>query len=545
MNNLKFSKTLVLFLFSFNCSIVLSYSQPTVDWRNYSWVSNDYNPPHGSVDQRHSDYDWWYDHCTGYQDPITKTNHIGYIACGVSKYRADQTTVINYDERGPLVSGQYTGGCAFREAPFYRSTCREYSYNNFENPVSGKLGLGFNTVGRVLPDGTLDYLITMNVEGEYLRTKQLQDGTFLTVGHSLATRKRNGDPMYYNPTSSSPTNMFNYNEIFANGACHRNSSHWDIMKFDGQDGTCLFNYIYGIYDFTPSLPVYPYTQTATICCPDNVTINAKQLSYFSVGIANDFVQEPNATGNIAVVGVVQNVTTQYTGKAAIIKIDIDGNVLEKQFIDNSSNTNSSVARAIEFATINGIDYYFIAVTRSNVSGIGAAEVDILRIPTTLNSIPVLIHTFSASPGKSCTSWSMEKQGNKLYVLTITNSDNVWFSGDNTGELRLEIIDLNTSTVLPSPPPITNVHAFDLKAKMTELSNGNFGVVSSAKKEDWTILCPTTTIPEYILGYPGSPAGIGHWNTDTYVAELDSDGQKIWNKTTMLIPPLIVKTFLPL
>lgn len=38
-----------------------------IDWRSSTWIDKDYgsaapgNTP--TVDQQHSDYDWWYDHC--------------------------------------------------------------------------------------------------------------------------------------------------------------------------------------------------------------------------------------------------------------------------------------------------------------------------------------------------------------------------------------------------------------------------------------------------------------------------------------------------
>ena len=515
-------------------------SQPTVDWRSYTWIGHDYNSSQ-TVSQRASDYDWWYDHCTGYQNPISKTNHIGYIACGVGKYRGNFIEPLTYNERGSLYNGQYTGGCAYGETPLFKGTCGEYDYSNFENPVSGKMGLGFNQIGRINPDGTLNYLITMNYDGEYMRTKQLQDGTFLTVGHSKSTRKKSGMPLYYNPRPNNQGSLFNYGEIFKDGICQRNVPHWDIMKFDGSDGTCLFNFIYGIYDFIPSYPFITYHQLPSNCCPQeaDVKINKKQLCYLSSGQSFDFVQEPNLTGNIAVVGSQSNHQAKFTGKAAIIKIDNNGKILRKRFVDTSTDLYPSTARAVEFATINGVDYYIIAVTKSIVPYYGEAVVNIYKIPTTLNSAPVLIHQFISPPnddpcqnnGKQCTVWSMIEKGNKLYIPLITNCTHVWWADNVTGELRLEIIDLD----LPSPSPpiisqsITCIQAYDLKARITDLSNGNFAVVSTVKREEWQSICPNTVIPNYILGTdcPGNQSNTGHWNTDAYVTEIDPTGQKIW------------------
>jgi hypothetical protein len=56
----------------------------TVDWRRVTWIQNEYGSSAQTVSQKQSDYDWWYDHCTGYE---TNGTPIGYIAAGVGKYR--------------------------------------------------------------------------------------------------------------------------------------------------------------------------------------------------------------------------------------------------------------------------------------------------------------------------------------------------------------------------------------------------------------------------------------------------------------------------
>ena len=262
----------------------------TVNWRSVTWLQKEYGSTANTVTQRQSDYDWWYDHATGY-DRTTGT-HIGYIAAGVSDYRcAERSNITNpatvYDE-------QAIGGCAFYTTPLSTGLPHNdanYDYGNWENEVSGKLGMPFNTIGKIGANGSNDYLITMNVGGEYLRTKKLQDGYYMTVGNTWSTRKKAdapqfGAPLYYNPSATSPNNQFNYSEIYyqptGTTITPTLSSHWDVMKFDGNDGTCKFNAIYGISKFNEqgSFSVGAYSG-----------VTGKQKAYLTGGEAKDFTQD--------------------------------------------------------------------------------------------------------------------------------------------------------------------------------------------------------------------------------------------------------------
>jgi hypothetical protein len=495
------------------------FAQPNVDWRNYSWIQNDYNSLN-TVSQRESDYDWWYDHCTGYQNPLTKTGHIGYITCGVGKYRASMNSPLTYDERGPLINGQYQGGCAYDVAPALPSNSCDYDFDNGENPISGKQGLNFNQIGKINPNGTMGYLVTMNSRGEYVRAKQLADGTYLTVGSTISTRKKNGMPLFYNPTGNNPSNYFKYNKIFSNGIPHQNKGHWDIMKFDGANGFCIFNFIYGIYTFPKWL---------------DCLNKKKQQCYFSSGQAIDFVQEKTAIGNIAVVGyATNNQSVGNAGKAAIIKIDNNGKVLAKRFLDQSTDGFRSVARSIEYAIINGNGYYFIAITHE-IQGNGAKLV-IYRLPANFtNSTPLTIIQTFTSPHvsyKQCTSYSMILKGNILFLSYINKCNNVWWGGDNFGELWVASISISSNNIILDKK-ITNVRAFDLKARIIELSDGNLGLVSSVQPQSWQTQFSSCTVPNYGCG----ALNTNFWNTDTYVAVLKPNLDLIWEKNYDVDDPI--------
>ena len=230
----------LIFIFVFNYSIFAQ--SPSVEWYNFSWLDKEYVGG-AYVDQRHSDYDWWYDHCTAYSNPATKTGHLGYIAVGVSKYRCAERTnpsapALVYDETS-------LNGCITASAPLITGSGGSYDYANWEDPLSGTLGLGFNNYGKINPDGTTAFVMTTNYDGEYFKVKQTADANFVTVGKSMATRKRieapqNGSPLVYNPTTTFPNDYFSATIFNTTNFTKQNCSHCDIMKFDA-NGNVIFN----------------------------------------------------------------------------------------------------------------------------------------------------------------------------------------------------------------------------------------------------------------------------------------------------------------
>ena len=62
------NKLIILLLVASN----LFTSCSTIVWKNFTWIEKDYRSQLFNVEQRHSDYDWWYDNCTAYANPTTK-----------------------------------------------------------------------------------------------------------------------------------------------------------------------------------------------------------------------------------------------------------------------------------------------------------------------------------------------------------------------------------------------------------------------------------------------------------------------------------------
>ncbi len=544
-----------------------SAQSPAVNWRNFSWIDHEYKST-VPVDRRHSDYDWWYDHCTAYTNLANKTGHTGYIACGVGKFRCAErlggstATPLSYNET-TTAYGTYNNGCAIATAPLFSGS---YDYSNFENPVSGNLGLGFNQIGKINPDGSTQFLLPMNYEGEYLRVKQLSNNSYLTVGLSKATRKRveppqNGTPLYYNPTTASPTNYFINTDIFPSSTTPYLRNHWDVMKFD-DNGVCQFNNIYGLYDFS--------TGTTTVNTPDPstnyTTLTAKtytdkQLAYTFSGVANDFVED--AQNNIAVVGTNaiydKIVTNPYNGQLAhaarplLIKLDASGKVLGKRLLAQTNPLTATtanwngVAKSITISSVNNVDYYIVASIIEDWSTAGQNPTSVLieAIPVSNINAPsvwtryitgVQANSSYGTSQKNATVWSMLFKNGTINVALIANCNACQYGADNVGDLYYLRLDANNGTI-SSNTKLTTINAFDLKARITELSNGDFALVSAKKKVDWYTTC-AETIPSHIFAQ-GTPTtttaptiaqATNYWNTDAYVARINQSGDKVWETT---------------
>ena len=89
-----------------------------------------------------------------------------------------------------------------------------------------------------------------------------------------------------------------------------NIKHWDMMKFDGTEGNCIFNFIYGHETF-PRLPQENLNKTFDLnigFIPTPVQVDRKQYSYLNAGILHDFVEDKSPVKNIAACGYITNGT---------------------------------------------------------------------------------------------------------------------------------------------------------------------------------------------------------------------------------------------
>ncbi|MBK8849085.1 MAG: T9SS type A sorting domain-containing protein [Saprospiraceae bacterium] len=546
-------KQYLVFCLNFICLAL--YSQPSIDWTSITWLNKDFPTDNiVNIQKESSDYDWWYDHCNAYANLASKTGHYGYVTCGVANFRLKED--LGSSTENPLfIPQQYDErnftpkGCSFSTSPLDNGRNCNWDYENAKNPLSNHSGLGFNTVGLVNPNGSLNYIIPMNINGEYLRVKQLSDGNFLAVGNSSATRKRrSGLPLLYNPTPGHAGTRFDYTEIFSGALTSYdegivlNKKHWDMMKFDGTEGNCIFNFIYGHETF-PRLPQENLNKTFDLnigFIPTPVQVDRKQYSYLNAGILHDFVEDKSPVKNIAACGYITN-GTHNVFKASAIRINRFGKKLSSLILDNTTDEYRSEATAIEYAVIDGSPYYLIAVSKQKID-FNEVKVEIYKVPGNFNynTTPELVHVFNhnnpsnSSENKSIV-YSMLFKNNKLYISMIDNSNHVfWARPGISAVLVYKVLDVYNGFNEITSMDLTNVSAYDLKSRITELNNGNFAMVSSVKRREWQdeYNCSVPSFDFYESGnYVQCPTNypMSHWNSDAYVVEIDQNGNKIWEK----------------
>ncbi len=505
---------------------------PGVNWENHSWLY--FGSTGNYIPQKSYQEDWWYDHCSGYQTPPNSGTFYGYIAAGYSHLQEqyDETTLPHYNPT-------YGQGCTIDQYPTI-FTASNQNCGEWEVPHLPDEGPTVATFGLIDPNGKTVWNKFTNFNGYYNRIKQLKNGNFLAVGTSNSTRQTmaapfNGAPLYYNPHTGSPNDYFIYGNVFGSNSgqisSQKNVNHIDIVEFD-VNGNIIFNYIYGSYDFTGQ---------SVSGGTNGVVLSGNSLAYEGGGEAFDFTEDP--AGNIIVVGNAEdyslNQPNQYD-RAFILKLDANGFVLNKGFLVNPNPpfiigagavNHTSISRAIELITISGQLNYAVSFQDLDPSGQASVYVEFLNQNLTKANTFYISSTnlnafqqFIATTGNvNC--WDLAlNSSNEIIVPALTNCSGCLYAGDNVGELRMYRMLSNGTLANSTPPLFQNVHGFDLKARLTNLSSGGFGVVSTIKTTSWAGGCtmPTWSVTCGSGDFPGN-----YWNTNAYVAKMDDQGNKLW------------------
>jgi hypothetical protein len=495
---------------------------PAVQWQNESWLSS--GTSGNFIPQKSYQEDWWYDHCNAYQTPPKSGTFYGYVTCGYS----DLTEGIDETSSSFISASTYGPGCAYATYPtplspidstFGNVNCGEWDIPHYL-PDNGNPRATF---GLIDPNGNTQWVKFTNWNGYYNRVRQLSDGNFVAVGTSSATRKTaaspfNGAPLYFNGTG----NYFTYSNVYTptfTYQAHVNSQHIDIVKFDIY-GNQIFNYLYGPTDIV-----------------SQGTNGGASVAYAGFGEAFDFAEDGT---NLVVVGNAFNISTS-TNAAFVIKIDKTTGVASSNRLFLSSSTNTSIARAIQVVNISGNIRYAV----SYQDGLyGTSSLHIVLLDQNLNQIwstNIPNPTFSGGYGTNLDCWDLAIGGTssspQIVAPILANCNVCEYSSDNKAQLVTYRLDAATGIIIPGTTPapnpnyIANVEAFDMKARMINLSSGSgtdFGIVSTVSAGPWNYGCPP---PSWESG--SSPCAgnadykNGVWNTNAYVARLDLNCNKIW------------------
>jgi len=334
-HNLKFIIIFSVVFSSISQLFAQSGSAPIVQWRRFDWPKQNPNILGSAAsllqnNRSNSGSDWWYDIKNSFSAgsnswgmPIDGdlNSHNGYILSGYS-------TIPGYDDaeqdgckQGTAVSNTNPINCQF-----------------FEEGNDPKAASWYHTIGKVSANGgTLEWLHFLPFNGNGYKVLQLMDGSYLVIGDSFSTRKFDGSPIYYNPTSSAP------NEYFCDGT----TSH-DIDDVGGNN--IKPNFI-GISHVTPQ-GVEDWAYNYGYYGFSDIEIKT------ALHDAWDLVQTP--TGRIFVIGKVSNNVVTSLNESLIIEIGANGYLLSKNLLHvDDLNSNEAQTRSwgksITCRSVSGVE----------------------------------------------------------------------------------------------------------------------------------------------------------------------------------------------
>ncbi len=322
----------IFLLFTVCSSFLLSFSQsgviPPTQWHRSDWFPE--HPVNGPQTQDESGDEWWYDHKTS-RDINGDIN--GFVCAGYMTGR-------NYFYDETLDDGVYVSSAG---------TTWDCKYFETQNNQRGSL---FAAMGLVSVDGKrLEWYKKFSL-GTFFKVIQLDDGSYVGVGESKATRDVSGDPLYYNPGQYPyPDNYFSSGDETTGF-----KSHIYVVKVDNS-GNLLWEYIYGMQNFYTD-PLYGETPQASV-------------AYDMSSLGYDLIEAPS--GNIRIVGQAtsdDNSCLLDCEKACMLEIDDQGQLLEKEFIGTLSGETR--AKAIEYKYVSSQWKYVISGVRFRASGVGEA-----------------------------------------------------------------------------------------------------------------------------------------------------------------------------
>jgi len=529
--------SMMLFLTAFGV-----HAQPLVEWRLKCFL--DMGPDGVMHDQRHNSQDWWYDITPAYMHPTMNMDFMGYVAVGYCNIRNYPPAAdFNYDETLTSHPGYatYGRGC-WADYTQHPSTAAGYDCGSLENLTTGRIGPTFSTFALITPSGKTMWHNFLNAGVALNKVIQLSNGDFICVGATAATRKRDtgpnpGTPLYYNPTAANPGDYFVYEDIYTGGVPSGfGSARWNIMRCD-MDGNVVFDNIYGPNDFSVSSGVtYPFDPSTS------VALTAKQGAFIVDGEAYDLV-ELNS-GNVLVVGFAKDLGSYtvsgikyFSRRPFAVVVSPNGEVVSKKFLFPSSglmaNSLDGHAYAVRHAMVGGVEKIYIGMRK----GQGGQLPEVLLCQYDASTFETAnayvapnwqasVSSNPSAPSTGIAGWGMAlNNAGDVMLPTIRNCNGCEYSGDNYGELTVYRFNGSTGSSL-SNNMIRNVHAYDLRAGIVHLSGGGFGVVSSVLDVPWASGCGNSSILPYMYDC-GTGFGTWWWNSDTYVAKLDENGNKIW------------------
>jgi hypothetical protein len=469
------------------CEIVVSdIPAPEVDWRSITWppVRPDTEMPQT---QAASNEDWWYHHINSYDGNGKLNGFLGVGYSGFDYHQIDESSI--GDEDGCFVSDT--------DDEVYQSI--------------------HATTGLVSPNGGEMKWFNIFAEGDFYSAIQTPDGGYIAVGRTLSTRKKDGTPLYYNPTATPA-------DYFSNAAGHcsltgtpnereKSQRHGYLVKMDAM-GNPEWEYIYGMLDFDSG--------------------DGPQDAYHTESLLYDIVAMGD--GNFRLVGEAR---TEYNWVPKLFILDIDANgFVQQKFVDDGLWNQGMYGYGISklddgnYAVVGKMNRYINSDEPScypaygssvYLEGINLSQVAFFATyPADLSGADPAIDTRIFFPNDDVNSSlrtviydvAVNTTGKIIVPVIDACTDCCAALGSGFGVIYQLLPDgTNDPEAAPLPLSIGAIGAFDFKIGVTATTDGGYAVVSTRQESS------------------GPIPGYGDYsNSDAFVAKVDAQNQLQWETT---------------
>lgn len=473
--------------------------------------------------QEESGEDWWYDTESFYNNGV----HEGYVLCGYTTYKN-----IEYTEDSLQPKGQYMPHPAddantdsINELYESAADCDHGLFpNQWNSEYIGAIGK-YNTSGLPIWTKTISHGSAFNA------IKQTPDGGFIVIGESHALYDDQAVPYLYNPQNVDDTALvYKFSSNFSIDTITNQVSHAIVIKFNSS-GEEEWSFLYG-----PNTNLNPF--------------NEVNFVVYNNCYGQDIELNPSTGGYTLLVRTEIRVGINKLSQTLLINIDSNG------FINDFTQDYRLISDSLKGLTTNFLSCKNgkCIVSCSNIYGDPQPYEDgrdgylyVIYQNTLQNDINCLVNPIKHSSGDEkmlkLQDNLIDADGNFI-VSYIIYDDADYGSGINYGQAHLKRYD--SSGLLIDSVSFGEVRAFDLKIGLTQKNNGKYALVSTKIAPDLNGNADSVNVSHPVFGpiissyiaSSESPFGsceasdlvLEVWNTDTYVAELNSDLSIAWQKT---------------
>ena len=468
--------------------------------------------------QEESGEDWWYDSEASYNNGTQD----GFLLCGYSTFKNIDYTEGELTPKGVYMPNPYDDpSTIMNEQSECAADCDHGLLpNQWNSEYIGAIGK-YNTSGLPIWTKTFAHGCAFNA------IKQTPDGGFIVIGESHALYNDQAIPYLYNPSISNQTPLVNkYPANFNMSDYISQVSHAIVIKFNAS-GQEEWSFLYGPKTYYSPFDAENFVVYSN-CYGQDIEYNPISGGYTllirtEVRRAGELMEQTLLL-NIQSNGYINDLIHDYR----LISDPIKG--YSTNYL-NCKNGKCIVNANNIFGDLNpdgaGRNGHLFVINQNTLQN----DITPIEIPSLDNKMLKIQDNLIDSDGNFLASYIIYGNGG-------------YGGGLNYGQGFVQKYDPSGSIL--NTVPLGELRAYDLKIGLTEKNNGNYALVSSkiASDNNGNPEFATETHPYFgpiinsYIAMSGSPFGscqvgnldLGVWNTNTFVAELNSDISIAWQKT---------------